>query len=216
MRLQQNPLNQAMRNDLQSRMKQKNEFRIEGDVVWISLTRGKETCVDLVDWDRVKEHRWYALRCKNQFYARKSVWVEGKCTWISLHRFLMGENAQDIDHEDGDGLNNRRDNLRPCSHASNQANKRMSRNNTSGFKGVVKSGPKWRARIEIRGTLHSLGSFTDPADAARAYNVAAKKAFGEFARLNPVDFVMGLSGIHSISEKLTTLNRAAIDRLPSL
>ena len=161
----------------------KNKFRIEGDVVWIKLTQGKETCVDLADWPEVQNYRWYAVCNRSHYYA--AAWVTGKT--VFLHRFLTGGSAKDTDHKDSVGLNNRRYNLRPCTHSQNQSNIGLRRDNTSGFKGVYwhKATGNWQAYITHAGKRLCLGYFSDIREAAAAYNKAANKRHGEFAQLNP-------------------------------
>ena len=91
-----------------------------------------------------------------------------------------------VDHINSDSLDNRRSNLRVCTVSQNNMNSAIGRNNKSGYKGVSwdKTNKKWRAGIKAKGKSVSLGSFNSKKDAARAYNEAAKKAYGEFAKLN--------------------------------
>ena len=89
------------------------------------------------------------------------------------------------DHKNGDGLDNNWDNLRPCSYSQNSQNRRRGIRNTSGFKGVTSSKRRWKALID-RGdrSKEYLGTFLTRELAARAYDDAAKKRYGEFALLN--------------------------------
>lgn len=99
-----------------------------------------------------------------------------------------------LDHVDGNGLNNTRANLRPATNAQNNHNERLRATNTSGYKGVhwVRTNSKWRAEIRIDGRNRHFGYFVDPLDAARAYDAAARSAFGAFACLNfPLDGEQG-------------------------
>ena len=99
-----------------------------------------------------------------------------------LHRFLTGYPM--TDHKNGDGLDNRRANLRPCNNSQNQAN-RIHWNGTSGFRGVTRHhGGRWQATIGRDGRMVYLGLFATPEDAARAYDAAAVAAWGEYARPN--------------------------------
>jgi hypothetical protein len=91
----------------------------------------------------------------------------------------------EVDHINGDGLDNRLENLRVCRHADNLRNGRMRPNNTSGFRGVTvgKCG-RWRAQIAINGKQIVLGEYFDKIEAAMAYDWAALRASGTFARTN--------------------------------
>jgi hypothetical protein len=91
-----------------------------------------------------------------------------------------------VDHKDLDGTNCRRDNLRAADASQNSAHRSIQSNNTSGYKGVHWHKPreKWRAQIRIEGRKTHLGLFSDPIEAARAHDLAALRAFGEFAVLN--------------------------------
>lgn len=113
--------------------------------------------------------------------------AEGWQKIILLHRFLLSivDTTIEVDHRDGDGLNNRRGNLRACTHRQNQANQR-SHCGKSRFKGLgfIKSGNGWQAQICVNYQRIYLGFFKSEVDAAKAYDVAAVKYFGEFARLN--------------------------------
>jgi hypothetical protein len=105
-----------------------------------------------------------------------------------MHRVLSGLNFGDereVDHEDGDGLNNTRRNLRIASHAQNQANKGARCDNASGLKGVYfcSDRNKYRAQIRVNGRLVSLGQYSTAEMASSAYIAAAKIHFGEFAHV---------------------------------
>lgn len=105
-----------------------------------------------------------------------------------MHRFILDLKKEDpdVDHKDGNGLNNQRSNLRTATRAQNARNRRIRTDNTSGFKGVTwrKDLGKWNAFIEIKTKRIHLGYFTDPMEAACAYDMAAVKYFGEFAHCN--------------------------------
>jgi len=91
-----------------------------------------------------------------------------------------------VDHADRDKKNNRRNNLRPCTLSQNQSNKLVHRNNKSGYKGVSlhSQSDKWRAIINHNKKKISLGLFFSKEEAAKAYDEAARRLQGEFARLN--------------------------------
>lgn len=108
---------------------------------------------------------------------------------IYLHRDILNPNKKEcIDHIDGNGLNNRKCNLRICNKAQNRRNSRKLENCTSKFKGVCwdKDRNKWFAKIKIQDKTLNLGRFLTEIEAAKAYDEAATVLFGEFARINKI------------------------------
>jgi hypothetical protein len=153
----------------------------------ISLTQGFVALVDDADYDRVSAHRWSATKTKTNVYGiRKVRTPAGGTTSQLLHRFILDVTDPDIDvdHGDHDGLNCQRNNLRRCVRGENDGNRIKSRG-SSRYKGVSWSTDKgkWRACIRIEKTVH-LGYFADEAEAARAYDEAARTRFGSFAHCN--------------------------------
>lgn len=109
-----------------------------------------------------------------------------------MHRdILKPSTSQDVDHINGEKLDNRRENIRACSHTENMRNSKKPKSGlTSMFKGVIayKGGKnKFRAVIRANGKAKHLGLFENECDAARAYNMAASKYYGEFALLNKIE-----------------------------
>lgn len=155
----------------------------------IPLTRGMFALVDDADYDSMMVHKWSARWGKSSWYASSNVTVNGQRKGIEMHRLLLGvtDPKTHVDHIDSDGLNNQRTNIRLASNAQNQHNARVARkNNTSGFKGVYwnRIGRTWKAQIKIQRRMTHLGTFRDKLEAARAYDAAAIKHFGAFARVN--------------------------------
>ncbi|MGU3661083.1 HNH endonuclease [Methylobacterium fujisawaense] len=139
--------------------------------------------VDEGDASLVAGLSWHRTGTKGgKVYAQTK--VKGKR--VLLHRLLLNAPADlEVDHRDGDTRNNRRSNLRIATHAQNMANRRMLRNNTSGFRGVsFRVGRGWCAEIYANGVRKHLGYFREAVIAARAYDVAASSLHGEFAALN--------------------------------
>lgn len=151
----------------------------------IGLTQGKFALVDDDDYEWLMQWKWHY---SNTGYAvRNSPYVNGKRKTISMHREIMKTpDYMDTDHRDLKRLNNQRYNLRVCTRSQNCQNKFRSSKNTSGYKGVVwhKKLEKWQAQIQRTKKNTHLGYFDTPEEAAYAYDVAARKRFGEFARLN--------------------------------
>ena len=143
----------------------------------ITLTKGLSGVVDEADYERVvAAGRWSAEVRPNGAYAKRAR--------TRLHNFITGWRF--VDHINGDGLDNRRANLRPANHATNGRNVGKPSSNTSGFKGVTwdRRARKWRAQIMTDGRNRWLGNFTDPREAARAYDIGAIELHREFARTN--------------------------------
>ncbi len=141
--------------------------------------------VDDADFERVAQKRWWAMTIprRRTFYVQGYIGGKRRC---SLHHFVLGVPVGcQIDHRDGNGLNNSRSNLRLADGTGNRANSALCRNATSGFKGVHKSkGTRWRARIMYHYKRQNLGCFATRQEAARAYDAKAIELFGEFARTN--------------------------------
>jgi hypothetical protein len=152
-------------------------------MVEIRLTKGKVAIVDDCD-AHLARFSWRAQRDRNRWYALRTGPRPDRKT-IYLHREVLGvtDPAIEVDHESGDGLDCRRGNLRRATNAQNQANRPLSRCNTSGFKGVSwrARSRRWRAQI---GRRKHLGCFATLEEAARAYDAAALERYGAFARLN--------------------------------
>jgi hypothetical protein len=148
----------------------------------IQLTQDKTALVSDDKYEYLNQWRWYAHKDKNTWYAHRhpTGGVE-----ILMHREIMGApTGMKVDHRDGDGLNNTNENLRVCTHADNMRNRKMQKNNKTGFRGVRVSGKKFCAMISVDHKPLYLGTFLIAEQAARAYDAAAKRLFGEFARLH--------------------------------
>jgi hypothetical protein len=152
----------------------------------IPLTKGKVALVDDEDYERLSQMKWYALDNKHTWYAARSRRAHGNRQSILMH-CLICDTVHDVDHIDGNGLNNVRRNLRPATRSQNMANGK-SRGGTSKYKGVswVKSRNVWVAYIEKDGKSMNLGYSSNEEDCAILYNVAAQLFFGCYARLNPL------------------------------
>lgn len=168
----------------------------------IPLGQGFHALVSPEDFERVDAYTWHLKRKTDkpaELYAQTRVRLtpgrDGSKLTVLMHRFILGaERGQQVDHINGNPLDNRRENLRIASNSQNQQNVRHSANQKrGGFKGVYwhKASGKWMASIGCgplkptgkRARVY-LGLFTEPAEAARAYDRAALEHFGEYAALN--------------------------------
>lgn len=156
----------------------------------IKLTQGQFALVDDTDYDWLSQWKWYAANWRGHFYAiRKSFSEDGKQYSIYMSRQILGLEKGDLrqaDHQNHNTLNNRRANLRICTHRENMRNRKSARNSSSHFKGVCwcKKEKKWQAQMGVNGTSKYLGQFNNSKSAALAYDRAAANEFGEFACLN--------------------------------
>jgi hypothetical protein len=159
----------------------------------IHLTQGKFALVDREDYFKLLLKKWHLQKYPhNKCYAATSKrHTKTKCDTIKMHRFIMNvtESKVLIDHKDGNGLNNQKSNLRIANAAQNRANSVKCKNKKSSiYQGVcwVEERKKWRVKINVNRKQIQLGYFKEETDAAKAYNEAAIKYFGEFAKPNVI------------------------------
>lgn len=156
----------------------------------ISIYGGHFALVDDEDFEYLSQWKWhltkngYAQRSKNMGKINGKV----KIKTYKMHKQIMGENLNfpNIDHKDGNKLNNQRSNLRLATFSQNSVNKKPQDNCLSAFKGasLVNRPKKWRARITVNGKTISLGYFYNEAEAAVAYDKASKIYHKDFSRPN--------------------------------
>lgn len=172
-------------------MRSCRQIRIEGNIAYVPLTKGYEAVIDAADVPLIEGRDWFAsVRRRSNgsvraVYAAQKQIGAGKWPPVLMHRIIANTpDGMETDHRDGDGLNNRRDNLRPATKAQNAFNQKMSVRNASGFKGVYwdKVRAKWQAQISVGGSSRSLGHFTAKEEAATAYAKASAELHGEFGR----------------------------------
>lgn len=154
----------------------------------IALTQGFVAIVDDADYEKLAAHKWL---CDRGLYAARKAphpLHEGKSYLSYMHREILGLSFGDprkADHRDGNGLDNRRSNLRIATHSQNMWNTKVPKHNTSGMKGVSwdRVNEKWIAQIRVNKKPIWLGRHDTAESAYSAYCEAALKYFGEFARV---------------------------------
>lgn len=151
----------------------------------IELTQGKFAQVDDEDFERLNQYNWYF----NCGYAMRHLYdpITQKTTKMRMHREIMkAPKGIDVDHINGNRLDNRRENLRLDPDRKNTQNQGLSKNSTSGYKGVSwsKASSCWVARIKVKNKKIHLGLFDTLTDAAKAYDKAALELHGEFSKTN--------------------------------
>lgn len=143
---------------------------------YIKLTQNKRAIVDNIDYDNLSKYKWFYHNRGNVYtgYARKSNGF--------MHRIIMDcPKGSVIDHVNGNGLDNRRSNLRICTQSENMMNRGVTRKSKSGYKGVFDTRRRgFIAVIKYKGKLIYLGQSRDPKVLSRIYNKKAKELFGKF------------------------------------
>lgn len=144
----------------------------------IQLSQGKVALVDDEDFEYLNQWKWHF---SSRGYAMRRAYKKN----IHMHRavFRIDEKLQ-CDHINGNRIDNRKSNLRPCTQNENMMNKKAYKNNKTGYKGVNFQNGKYHASISILGKKTHLGHFKTAEEAARKYDEAAIQKFGIFARLN--------------------------------
>lgn len=153
----------------------------------IPLTQGLYTLVDSADYNQLVQWKWHATKGGNTYYAKRNIGKWPNQITILMHQAIVNTpKDKEIDHANHNGLDNRRSNLRICSHSQNLCNQMPTTGCTSHYKGVYwhKNENNWMARIAFRGQRLYLGSFDIEIEAAKAYDKKAKELFGEFALTN--------------------------------
>lgn len=163
--------------------------------VEIPLTQGQVALIDRADLVLVAPYKWFAHKRhkrkpsdRDAFYAHANTTVDGARRTVLMHRLIAGFPNEDVDHRNGNGLDNRRENLRAATPNQNGGNAMPRRNETSRFKGVswFAESSCWMANITHERRQRYLGLHATEEAAALAYNSAARELFGEFARLNEI------------------------------
>lgn len=153
----------------------------------IELTQGKFALVDDADYELLSRFKWYAHKQPHTWYARRDFEARGRHFHVYMHREIMGRNGPPVDHLNGNGLDNRRSNIRHATQSQNMQRARSKRG-VSGFRGVDRMATKnerWTARIPTKNnTRRYLGTFESREAAARAYDREVVKLYGCHAATN--------------------------------
>lgn len=175
-----------------------NEFIFKGAICKILIYDRKgnvkaEAIIDKEDYGKVSKFKWHISEG-----AAKTDVNRVKLPLASLLMGIESNRKVVVDHINLDKLDNRKENLRACTHQENDCNKLVRKDSVCGFKGVQKhkGTGKWRARIRVEGKNKSLGLYYKIADAAKAYNAAAIKYQGEFAHLNDLEQTGGVPSLY--------------------
>lgn len=149
----------------------------------ITLTQGKFAIVDSDVFEYLSQWKWCATKEPGGYYVQRK---EKRTQTIKMHRQIMKPpQGLEVDHINGDGLDNRRCNLRICTHRQNCQNRKPNnKSRFSKYKGVSWHQNKWIAHIGHNWHTQYLGTFDNEIDAANAYDNKAKELFGEFAHPN--------------------------------
>lgn len=157
----------------------------------ISEKYGAQECmIDTEDFNRLKAHRWTIKGCgSNLFYVHCAIGNNrtGFNSTIMLHRLVLSFPDGVIDHINGDCFDNRKSNLRVATYSENRRNSSKQVNTKCRFRGVYerKESPgRYRAQIRFNGKIINIGTFKDEIEAAKAYDLFAKKYYGDFAVVN--------------------------------
>lgn len=155
----------------------------------VQLTKGYWSVVDSADLALVSAYAWHAfdVRVRGAAYAVYAVRHGDGRAPVYMHRSILGEpDGLVVDHISGDGLDNRRSNLRPATHSQNLLNRGKTRRNTSGYKGVSwdKERELWCVEFKYNRVRYRIGRFADKVEAAMAYDDVARRVCPSFCRLN--------------------------------
>jgi len=158
----------------------------------IQLSKGQTAIVDDEDYERLLPFKWAAFCQHGIWYAKRTkMFMNEKEVDRKMERNIIFNIPERmcIDHKNGNGLDNRKENLRIATYSQNSYNSRRRKNSPTEFKGVsLFRGKKWTAKIGIEGRRVYLGIFDNIEMAALAYDQAAKVYHGEFANLNFPNF----------------------------
>jgi len=157
--------------------------RIEGDIAYVTLTKGYTAIIDACDAELIGQYNWCAKVRDHTVYAHRSYKTKNRKVYMLMHRLIVSPGVdQEVDHIDHNGLNNTRSNLRVCDRGENSRNMRKARKGKSKLKGITwnKRWGKWYAQIMHDGKYIFLGSYDCEHKAHEAYREACKRLHKEY------------------------------------
>ena len=152
---------------------------------YIKLNKGQTAIIDDEDFEYLSQFKWHADFMKNtqSFRAVRNNWINGKNSHVKMHREIMGNpTGKQIDHINHNSLDNRKVNLRIVTGSQNQMNRKIQKNNTSGYPGISFHKPtnSWNPTIKVNNKVISLKYFKTLSDAIEVRRAAEEKYFGEY------------------------------------
>lgn len=159
----------------------------QAGVLHIPLTKGHFAIIDAEDYNFVMQWKWQSAQARPDanIYAKRTHRAIGGRKTIAMHRLIMNcPDDMQVDHIDGNGLNNSKSNLRICTRLQNNLNRKINKSNATGFKGIYKHGISYCGEIGYQGKQYQLGAYNNPELAAKVYDIHALKFNGEFANTN--------------------------------
>ena len=154
----------------------------------ISLTRGYSTIIDDEDFEAISKYHWSVHVRNKKAYAKTTIWNQNRRTRVLMHRMILNHSGKEsfIDHVNGDSLDNRRENLRLCTHQENCMNRNPQSNSTTGINGVTKYKDVYRVKITFQGKDYWIG-YAKTIDQGREMRRAKEKElFKEFSPLKNI------------------------------
>lgn len=174
------------------------------------MIKDQEVQVDKEDWILLSRHNWNIVTIGNCLYCYTVL----ARTNVFMHQLVFGPTKRNtmIDHKDGNGLNNTKENLREVTNSINQQNRHWKPKGTSKYRGVfwASRNKRWQAQIKINGKTKYLGQFKEEVDAAKAYDIAAKQLFGNDCYTN--EEKIGLDKAKGIDWEWETTEQEILDK----
>jgi hypothetical protein len=168
-----------------------SEISVDGDTANVHLVDGPVAVIDSADVEIVQGIRWRSFHPPSSKTPYATGYIPGRKAPVYMHRLIMGVvnsgRKTECDHRNHNGLDNRRSNLRVCTHSQNSANRRRVEGAATPYRGIAwrPKRNKWVAIVnDPSGGRIEAGAFTDPIEAAMAFDRKAREVYGEFATLN--------------------------------